>query len=327
MNSSALATPARLNASSRMRALPPTKGSCASMHLRHRASPTIATGEYSDPNPGADPVTPGTFRWSGLVHLRHALILRSRASFRRCLMSSSATLHTLLVLRDTELHDMTVGAVNLAKSFERPSYLVSFETSARASPYFTRSRAARLGRRGRRERGRRCRCGCRGFGPDRPWQGWRSERWGRRRTPLSTVLNDASATQGHDHPARSVLAWASRPLPAPATSAYTSRTALLTKRRAVRSTNHLVTKRACWRGRGGDVLGVVDLPRAPELRVNLALAKQVSFLNIADQCGARQHSPQQPRSSGPISQCHRRVRVLVDLTADELSDLGGSIGA
>ena len=31
----------------------------------------------------------------------------------------------------------------------------------------------------------------------------------------STVLNDEGATQGQDHPARSVLAWASRPLPAP----------------------------------------------------------------------------------------------------------------
>ena len=31
----------------------------------------------------------------------------------------------------------------------------------------------------------------------------------------STVLNDAGATQGHDHPARSVLDSASRPLPAP----------------------------------------------------------------------------------------------------------------
>jgi hypothetical protein len=29
----------------------------------------------------------------------------------------------------------------------------------------------------------------------------------------STVLNDAAATQGHDHPARSVIASASRPLP------------------------------------------------------------------------------------------------------------------
>ena len=34
---------------------------------------------------------------------------------------------------------------------------------------------------------------------------------------------------------------------------------------------------------------------------------------------------EQPRSNSPISQCHRRVRVLVDLTPDELSDLGGSI--
>ena len=31
----------------------------------------------------------------------------------------------------------------------------------------------------------------------------------------STALNDAVATQGHDHPARKVLASASRPLPAP----------------------------------------------------------------------------------------------------------------
>ncbi len=31
----------------------------------------------------------------------------------------------------------------------------------------------------------------------------------------STVLNDAGATQGHDHPARRVLASASRPQPAP----------------------------------------------------------------------------------------------------------------
>jgi hypothetical protein len=60
----------------------------------------------------------------------------------------------------------------------------------------------------------------------------------------STVLNDAAATQGHDHPARSVIASASRPLPAAGSLAYASRTALLTKRSAVRSIDHLVTKRA-----------------------------------------------------------------------------------
>jgi hypothetical protein len=37
---------------------------------------------------------------------------------------------------------------------------------------------------------------------------------GGRRARYSTVLNDAVATQGHDYPARSVLASASRPLPA-----------------------------------------------------------------------------------------------------------------
>ena len=37
---------------------------------------------------------------------------------------------------------------------------------------------------------------------------------------------------------------ASRPATSPGSLAYTSRTALLTKRSAVRSTNHLVTKRA-----------------------------------------------------------------------------------
>ena len=45
----------------------------------------------------------------------------------------------------------------------------------------------------------------------------------------STVRNDAVATQGHDHPACSVLASASRPLTGAASSAHTSRTALLTK--------------------------------------------------------------------------------------------------
>ena len=59
----------------------------------------------------------------------------------------------------------------------------------------------------------------------------------------------------------------------------------------------------------------------------LALAKQVSFLKIADLSGAGHQLSDQPRSGSPISQCHRRVRVLVDLTPDELSDLGGSIGA
>jgi uncharacterized membrane protein len=34
----------------------------------------------------------------------------------------------------------------------------------------------------------------------------------------STVLNDAAATQGHDHPARSVIASARRPLPAAGSS-------------------------------------------------------------------------------------------------------------
>ena len=47
----------------------------------------------------------------------------------------------------------------------------------------------------------------------------RSYRWAvlasRPRALDSTVLNDEGATQGHDHPARSLLAWASRPLPAP----------------------------------------------------------------------------------------------------------------
>jgi Bacterial regulatory proteins, tetR family len=46
-------------------------------------------------------------------------------------------------------------------------------------------------------------------------RGWGSARSGRRRALDSTVLNDAVATQGHDHPARGVLASASRPLPAP----------------------------------------------------------------------------------------------------------------
>ena len=43
---------------------------------------------------------------------------------------------------------------------------------------------------------------------------WGGERWGRRRALDSTALNDAVATQGHDHPARGVLASARRPLPA-----------------------------------------------------------------------------------------------------------------
>jgi hypothetical protein len=43
---------------------------------------------------------------------------------------------------------------------------------------------------------------------------WGSERWGRRRALDSMVLNDAVATQGHGHPARRVLASASRSLPA-----------------------------------------------------------------------------------------------------------------
>jgi hypothetical protein len=59
----------------------------------------------------------------------------------------------------------------------------------------------------------------------------------------STVLNDAVATQGHDHPARSVLASASTAATEPGSSAYTNQTALPTKRSAVRSTNHLATKR------------------------------------------------------------------------------------
>ena len=53
----------------------------------------------------------------------------------------------------------------------------------------------------------------------------------------------------------------------------------------------------------------------------------VSDLKIADLSGAQQHPSEQPRWNSPISQCHRRVRVLVDLTPDELSDLAGSIGA
>ena len=60
----------------------------------------------------------------------------------------------------------------------------------------------------------------------------------------STGLNDAVATQDTITQLAELLASASRPLPAPGSSAHTSRTALLTKRRAVRSTNHLVTKRA-----------------------------------------------------------------------------------
>ena len=40
---------------------------------------------------------------------------------------------------------------------------------------------------------------CFGVGPARPCRGWGSEPWGRRHTLDSTVLNDAGATQGHDH--------------------------------------------------------------------------------------------------------------------------------
>jgi hypothetical protein len=57
-----------------------------------------------------------------------------------------------------------------------------------------------------------------------------------------TVLNDAVATQGHDHPALCAR-FGKQTATGRGSSAYTSRTALPTKRSAVRSTNHLVTKR------------------------------------------------------------------------------------
>jgi hypothetical protein len=59
----------------------------------------------------------------------------------------------------------------------------------------------------------------------------------------STVLNDAVATQDTIRRSRSAC-FGEQTATGSGSSAYTSRTALLTKRRAVRSTNHLVTKRA-----------------------------------------------------------------------------------
>ena len=61
------------------------------------------------------------------------------------------------------------------------------------------------------------------------------ESWLERDWPTGCV-NDAVATQDTITQLAELLPWASRPLPAPGSSAYTSRTALLTKRRAVRST-------------------------------------------------------------------------------------------
>jgi hypothetical protein len=83
-------------------------------------------------------------------------------------------------------------------------------------------------------------------GPGRRWQGvdrWGGERWGRRRALDSTGLNDAVATQDTiPELAECMLRQADRYRPRE--FGYTSRTALLTKRRAVRSSNHLVTRRA-----------------------------------------------------------------------------------
>jgi hypothetical protein len=58
----------------------------------------------------------------------------------------------------------------------------------------------------------------------------------------STVLNDAVATKDIDHPALCAC-FGKQTTTGPGSWAYTSRTALLTKRSAVRSTSHLVTKR------------------------------------------------------------------------------------
>jgi hypothetical protein len=83
-------------------------------------------------------------------------------------------------------------------------------------------------------------------GPGRRWRGvdrWGGERWGRRRALDSTGLNDAVATQDTiPELAECMLRQADRYRPRE--FGYTSRTALLTKRRAVRSSNHLVTRRA-----------------------------------------------------------------------------------
>jgi hypothetical protein len=70
---------------------------------------------------------------------------------------------------------------------------------------------------------------------------WGSERWG---ALDLTVLNDAVATQDTiTQLAECLLRRADRYRPREF-GLHESRTALLTKRRAVRSTDHLVTKRA-----------------------------------------------------------------------------------
>ena len=64
----------------------------------------------------------------------------------------------------------------------------------------------------------------------------------RRSTPRANVLWSS------EHPGTYTKRFAGcRAVTGPGSPAYTSRTALLTKRNAVQSTNHLVTKRAPWR--------------------------------------------------------------------------------
>ena len=90
---------------------------------------------------------------------------------------------------------------------------------------------------------------CRGFalaGPDRPWRGWLGGAvsgggGGARGTRRYSTMRSPPRTRS---PSSQSACFGEQTATRPGSSAYTSRTALLTNRRAVRSTNHLVTKRA-----------------------------------------------------------------------------------
>jgi hypothetical protein len=67
------------------------------------------------------------------------------------------------------------------------------------------------------------------------------------RAPTRAVLDGTQRCGRHPRtrsPSAQCACFGEQTATGPGSSAYTSRTALLTKRRAVRSTNHLITKRA-----------------------------------------------------------------------------------
>jgi hypothetical protein len=81
--------------------------------------------------------------------------------------------------------------------------------------------------------------------------------------------------------------------------------------------------------RGRPNFGAVNARCVPlqgsSLLTLIALAKQSVISKHPGPARAGPQPSERPRSMSPISQCHKRVRVPVNLTPDELSDPGGCV--